>query len=236
MYPSNRAAGAPVVTVPPSYAVAARPRNFFQYDSQGMFGGSPVNVFPFFQDSTGFVDVGLGHKRFGLDTNMVGPGGALSRGYYFRVFCMSVYMTRRGTQALTAAAISDKQRMWDMGYVTFLMGSTPYLYAPLQKMPSRTGLTGPLSTTEPLLTAGDVQMGWPICTACYDLTVPGKIRKQTPEGVKEIRVPRIPIEFAETESYQVNITYPVLPNTPPIVGTVFMQVMLGGIMLQPLSG
>ena len=170
-----------------------------------------------------------------MDTNLVGNGGSVPRGHYLRVFGAQCYMTRRGTAALTAVAINDKRRMWDMAYFTLLLGSTPYLYAPLPKIVSGTGLTGPLATTE-VVTAGDVQMGWPVCTCYFDLTVPGKIRKQTPSGVKEIRVPRIPIEFAETESFTVNVTYPVLPNTPAVVGTVFMQITLVSIYLKPLAG
>ncbi len=145
-----------------------------------------------------------------------------------------MYITRRGAQLLTGAGLEDKRKLWDGAFWTLLLGSTPYLNAQLNRVPSGTGISGALATTE-VATAGDLTMGWPICTCYFDLTVPGKIRKQTPKGIKEVRVPRIPIEFAETESFAVNVTYPVRPVITTST-TLFLESSLVSIYLKPLAG
>ncbi len=225
---------APVLTVPQGGPIAARPRREGLYDTEAFVGAGTVSTFPFFQNTRSFAETSAGTKQQGLDTNLVGNGGSIPRGHYLRVFGAQGYLTRRGTAALTGAAIEEKRILWDTAYWRLLLGSTPYLDTPFHRMPSGTGLTGTLTTTQAATTAGDVQMGWPICTCYFDLTVPGKIRKQTPKGVREVRVPRIPIEFAETESFAVNVTYPTRPTT--ITGTIYIQVYLVSIYLKPLAG
>jgi hypothetical protein len=224
---------APVLTVPQGGPIAARPRREGLYDTEAFVGTGTVTVFPLFQNTRSFAETSAGTKTFGLDTNLVGNGGSIPRGHYLRVFGAQTFMTRRQVPALTASAITEKSKLWDMAYWTLLLGSTPYLYAPLNRIVSGQGLSGTLATTE-ALTVGDVQMGWQICTCYFDLTVPGKIRKQTQSGVKEIRVPRIPIEFAETENFGVNVSYPTRPTG--IAGTIYMQAYLVSIYLKPLAG
>ena len=225
---------APVLTVPQGGPIAARPRREGLYDTEAFVGAGTVATFPLFQNTRSFAETAAGTKQQGLDTNLVGNGGSIPRGHYLRVFGSQAYLTRRGTAALTGAAIEEKRILWDTAYWRLLLGSTPYLDTPLHRVPSGTGMTGTLATTQVATTAGDVQMGWPICTCYFDLTVPGKIRKQTPKGVREVRVPRIPIEFAETESFSVNVTYPTRPVG--IGGTIFIQVYLVSIYLKPLAG
>ena len=224
---------APVLTVPQGGPIAARPRREYLYDSEAFVGAGTVTVFPLFQNTRSFAEVSAGTKQQGLDTNLVGNGGSIPRGHYLRVFGTQMYMTRRQTAALTASAITEKSKLWDMAYWTLLLGSTPYLNTQLNRVPSGTGLAGSLATTE-AVTAGDVTMGWPICTCYFDLTVPGKVRKQTAKGVKEIRVPRIPIEFAETESFAVNVTYPTRPTA--VAGTIYLESTLVSSYLKPLAG
>ena len=225
---------APVITVPQGGPIAARPRRENLYDSEAFTQAGALTTLPFFQNTRAFAEAAAGNKVANLDTNLIGNGGSIPRGHYLRVFGAQVYLTRRGTAALTAAAIDDKRKLFDSSFFQVLLGSTPYLNASTFKVPSGTGLSGPVSTTENGLTSGDVQMGWPVCTCYFDLTVPGKIRKQTPQGVKEMRVPRIPIEFAETESFGVNVTYPTRPTITS--GTIFMTVNLVSIYLKPLAG
>jgi hypothetical protein len=225
---------APVITVPQGGPIAARPRRENLYDSEAFTQAGSVTVFPLFQNTRAFADTGAGNKVANLDTNLIGNGGSIPRGHYLRVFGMQMYLTRRGTQVLTSAAIDDKRKLFDAAYTTVLLGSTPYLNAQTNRVPSGQGLNGPLSSMENNLTAGDVQMGWPVCTCYFDLTVPGKIRKQTPKGVKEMRVPRIPIEFAETESFGINVSYSTRPTITS--GTIYMTLNLISIYLKPLAG
>ncbi len=225
---------APVLTVPQGGPIAARPRREGLYDTEAFVGTGTVTTLPFYQNTRSFADPAAGTKQQGLDTNLVGNGGSIPRGHYLRVFGVQAYMTRRGTSLLTAAAIDNKRVLWDTSYWVLLLGSTPYMDVPFHRIPSGTGLTGPVSTTEAATTAGDVQMGWPICTCYHDLTVPGKIRKKDKSGaVKEIRVPRIPLEFAETESFAVNVIFPVRPT---ITGTLYIVMNLVAIYLKPLAG
>jgi hypothetical protein len=224
---------APVLTVPQGGPIAARPRRENLYDSEAFTAAGTVTTFSFFQNTRTFSEAAAGAKQFGLDTNLIGNGGSIPRGHYLRVFGSQLYMSRRGTTVLTATALENKRQLFDASFWQLLLGSTPYLFTPTWQVPAGTGISGPVSTTEVGITAGDVQMGWQVCTCYKDLTVPGKIRKQTPSGVKEMRVPRIPIEFAETESFTVNITYPVRPS---ITGTLFMTCLLVAIYLKPLSG
>jgi hypothetical protein len=224
---------APVLTVPQGGPIAARPRREYLYDSEAFVGAGTVTVFPFFQNTRSFADTSAGTKTQNLDTNLVGNGGSIPRGHYLRVFGTQMFITRRQTAALVPAAITEKNQLWDMAYWTLFLGSTPYLNTQLNRVPSGTGMAGTLATSEVAL-AGDVTMGWPICTCYFDLTVPGKIRKQTAKGVKEIRVPRIPIEFAETENFSVQVTYPTRPT--PIAGTLFLESTLVAIYLKPLAG
>lgn len=225
---------APVLTVPQGGPIAARPRREGLYDTEAFVAAGTVTTLPFFQNTRTFADVSAGTKQSGLDTNLVGNGGSIPRGHYLRVFGVQCYMSRRGTQVLTAAALDNKRVLWDTAYWRLLLGSTPYMDVPFHRIPSGTGISGPVSTTEAGLTAGDVQMGWPICTCYHDLTVPGKVRKKDPKTgqQREIRVPRIPLEFAETESFAVNVIYPVRPT---ITGTLFLTMNLVSIYLKPLA-
>ena len=227
---------APILTVPQGGAIAARPRREGLYDTEAFVAAGTVVQFPFFQNTRSFAESSAGNKQPGLDTNLVGNGGSIPRGHYLRVFGANLYLSRRTADTLglanPASAFDDKRKLGDASFFTLLLGSTPYLNTPTWKIPAGTGLQGPISTTQ-VTTVGDVQYGWPVCTCYYDLTVPGKIRKQTAQGVKEIRVPRIPIEFAETESFTATITYPI---RPVITGTIFMTVYLVSIYLKPLSG
>jgi len=223
---------APVLTVPQGGPIAARPRREGLYDTEAFTAAGVVQTFPLFQNTRTFAEAAAGTKRQGLDTNLVGNGGSIPRGHYLRVFGAQMYITRRQVAALLAAAIGEKISLWDMGFWRLLLGSTPYLDTPMHRVCSGTGMSGTLASTE-ALTVGDVQMGWPVCTSYFDLTVPGKIRKQTPRGIKEIKVPRIPIEFAETESFSVEVTYPARPVT---AGTLFLQCYLVAIYLKPLAG
>src|SRR5579885_464684 len=226
---------APVLTVPQGGPIAARPRREGLYDTEAFVGAGTVTQFPFFQNTRQFAETSAGTKQQGLDTNLVGNGGSIPRGHYLRVFGAQTYVSRRTAAVLTSGNVTDKKKIWEMSYWTLLLGSTPYLNTQTVRVMSGTGLSGTLAgVQDPAITAGDVTMGWPICTCYYDLTVPGKIRKQTPKGMKEIRVPRIPIEFAETESFQVNITYPVRPTG--VTGTLYMTCYLVSIYLKPLAG
>jgi hypothetical protein len=226
---------APVLTVPQGGPIAARPRRESLYDTEAFTGAGSVTTFPFFQNTRSFAESAAGAKIAGLDTNLVGAGGSVPRGHYLRVFGCQGYVTRRGSAsgAFDASAFGDKVRLWDMAFWRFLFGSTPYMDVPFNRIVSGTGLSGSLATGE-ALTVGDMQMGLPVCTCYYDLTVPGKIRKQTPQGVQEIRVPRIPIEFAETESFTANVSYPTRPSLA-FGGTVFLQVRLVSVYLKPLA-
>ena len=223
---------APVLTVPQGGPIAARPRREGLYDTEAFVGAGTVSTFPLFQNTRSFAETAAGTKQQGLDTNLVGNGGSIPRGHYLRVFGANLYQTRRAAIVNTAAGYDNKRALAESSYWRLLLGSTPYLDTPTQQVPAGTGLSGPLSTTE-AGTFGDVQMGWPICTCYRDLTVPGKIRKQTPQGVREVRVPRIPIEFAETESFSVNVIFPIRPT---ITGTIFMTCYLVSIYLKPLAG
>lgn len=54
-------------------------------------------------------------------------------------------------------------------------------------------------------------------------------------SVREVRVPRAPVEFAETESFAVNLTF---PQRPPLAATAFgwlIEMNLVGIWLKPLA-
>ncbi len=226
---------APVLTVPTGGPIACRPRREGLYDSEAFVAAGSVTTFSLFQNTRTFQDSAASpsNKTFGLDTNLIGNGGSIPRGHYLRVFGAQLYVSRRTTQLLTAAGLDNKRQIFDGSYWQLLLGSTPYLFTPTWQVPAGTGISGPVSTTEASLTAGDVQMGWQVCTCYKDLTVPGKIRKQTPTGTKEMRVPRIPIEFAETESFTVNITFPVRPT---ITGTLYMTCYLVAIYLKQLAG
>jgi len=223
---------APVLTVPQGGPIAARPRREHLYDSEAFTAAGTVTVFPFFQNTRAFAEVAAGTKVQGLDTNLIGNGGSIPRGHYLRVFGVQCYISFRQLNMNAASFIEDKVRLWDTAFFTLLLGSTPYLNAQLNRIVSGSGLSGTLGTSA-AVTIGDVQMGWPICTCYYDLSVPGKIRKQTPRGVKEIRVPRIPIEFAETESFTVNVTY---PTRPTVTNNSFLRITLVSIYLKPLAG
>ena len=220
---------APVMTVPPGYPIAARPRREDVYDTALAGQGTLV----FFQGAP-FAGGSPPPKFPGLDTNFI--GASLPRGHYLRVFGAQAYITRRQTAVLTGASVNLKMQLWDMAFFRLLMGSTPYLDAPLWRVPSGTGMTGALATGEVVpVTAGACmqQMGMPICTCYLDLTVPGKIRKQTPRGVQTVSVSRIPIEFSETESFAVNVVY---PTVPAIVGAIpRIQIVLKSIWLKPLA-
>jgi hypothetical protein len=232
---------APVLTVPQGGPIAARPRREGLYDTEAFLQAGTVNAFPFFQNTRTFAEVTAGNKTTGLDTNLVGNGGSIPRGHYLRVFGANMYWSYRGaaTMAGNGARFDDKRKICESSFWRLLLGSTPYLDTPTPQVPAGTGVFGPLATGEAATSVGDVQFGWPICTCYRDLTVPGKIRKQTPQGVKEIRVPRIPIEFAETESFTVVVSVPgsVAVRAAQVAGTtVFMTCYLVSIYLKPLAG
>jgi hypothetical protein len=225
---------APVLTVPQGGPIAARPRREGLYDTEAFVQSGAVTQFPFFQNTRQFADTLAGTKQQGLDTNLVGNGGSIPRGHYLRVFGAQLVQSTRNTAQTTAAQYDDIRKLADSSYWTLLLGSTPYLNTPTPQVPAGTGLQGPLASGE-VLTIGGVQMGFPICTCYRDLTVPGKIRKQTPQGMKEIRVPRIPIEFAETESFTVTVTFPTRPSITA-GNTIYMTCNLVSIYLKPLAG
>jgi len=234
---------APVLTVPQGGPIAARPRRENYYDTETFCQGGTTNLYAFFQNVRAFAEgpSGGGNKTQGLDTNQLGTGGSIPRGHYLRVFGANMYYSYRGatTMAGNGARFDDKRKIIDTSSWQLLLGSTPYLTAPTSDVPGGTGIYGPLATNEAAVSVGDVQMGFPICTCYRDLTVPGKIRKQTPQGVKEIRVPRIPIEFAETESFTVQISFPTAAaiRANMVVGTcIFMTCTLVSIYLKPLAG
>ena len=227
---------APVLTVPQGGPIAARPRRENLYDTEAFVAApSVLTVLPFFQNTRAFADPLAGTKTQNLDTNLVGNGGSIPRGHYLRVFGAQMYESRRNTPPTTAAGFDDFRKLPESSFWTLLLGSTPYLNAQTQQIPAGTGLNGPIATGLPATTVGAVQIGWPICTCYRDLTVPGKIRKQTPQGVREIRVPRIPIEFAETESFAVNVTFPIRPVIE-VGSTIFWTCTLVSIYLKPLAG
>jgi hypothetical protein len=221
---------APILQVPVGGPVAARPRREGLYDHEQFVQSGTTLTYPFFQNTRSFVDGGA-VKTAGLDTNMLGSGGSIPRGHYLRVFGIQLYITRRGTARLTAAGNDDKRKILDAGWWRFSLGTTPYLDAPVYKIPAGCGIFGPLSTTESGLTAGDVQNGWPVPSNFFDLTVPGTVRV----GGREVRVPRIPINLAETENFAVSINFPTRP-TITTSDTLTLGMYLVSIYLKPLSG
>ncbi len=225
---------APVLVSPQRNRVAARPRCEALYDTEAFTSAGTTTTFQLFQDSHHFQEfTSLFKTKTYLDTNQVGPGGSLPEGHYFRWFSFCSSLTYRVASITSAQSIDNKRMLWDSAFVQLMLGSTPYATIPFYRVTGGPGLIGPLSTGEPGITVGDIQMGWPDCCCCYDVTVPGTVRKNTPQGVKDIRCPRVPIEFAETESFGINIVFP----TRPVIFTtpIFMTIRMNGVFLKPLA-
>src|SRR4051812_45965574 len=163
---------APVLTIPQGGPIAARPRREGLYDCEAFVSSGSVTTLPFFQNTRSFAETSAGTKQSGLDTNLVGNGGAnpqgphpprlrppdytnlvgnggsIPKGHYLRVFGAQIYMTRRGTATLTASAVDDKRKILDASYFRLLLGSTPYLDTPTHHVPAGSGISGPLATVE----------------------------------------------------------------------------------------
>jgi hypothetical protein len=220
---------APVLVVPPSYPIAARPRAGGLFDTEVFAPASSISSYFYFQSTWSFLEPGFGRKTL-LDTNFPGVGGSLPRGYYFRWFGLQSYLSQRQNQPTTAAEYDDVRKLASSSYTQIMLGATPYMT--IQGIvDSGTGLTGPLTSGEPL-TIGSVQLGWP-SAACYaDFTVPALIRRQTSRGVEVVRVPRVPIELAETESFAVNLTF---PERPGVTNPIWITLRMRGVTLKPLA-
>ena len=220
---------APVLSVPPSYPIAARPRRSSFYDTEVFTAASTISFYSFFQSATTFLQPGFGHKT-PLDTNYPGPGGSLPRGYYFRWFGLQSYLSQRQIPTTTAAEYDAIRAIVNCSYAQVMLGQTPYMTLP--GVPEAgTGLMGPLASGEPV-TIGGIQQGWPTPQNYVDLAVPGTIQKHTPRGVVTVRVPRVPIELAETESFGVNV---VFPTRPSVTNPVYITLSMIGIKLKPLT-
>lgn len=233
---------APLALVPQTGRILSRPRREGLYDTENFLAASTtVTDYRFFESTRQFTDDSAGNKVAELDTNLVGSGGAVTKGHYLRVFGVNLYLTRRGTALLTGAGIDDKRKIVDASWWQLKLGSTPYLTVPTHRIPAGAGICGPISTTENAVTVGDVQQG---CTAgaFYDLTTPGKRkvkkRVRTPQGAVERTTekfdPRIPLEFGEVENFTIHLKF----NTRPTIttaSTVSMIMYLNSIFLKPLS-
>lgn len=293
--------GAPVTVVPLAGLIAARPRREDLFDRELMFPlilGGTAHTLWFFQNTTQYTDTdlaGIVAKPAG-STNLVGNGGSLPRGNYFRCFGLKSYVSSGPNTVLTSAVLDDVRKIVDTGWVQFLFGATPYMDIPFHRVPFGTGLTGPVSTAQVATTFGAYSQGVPINTCYFDLTVPTVVRqKHEPKkvcirgrdgkplnvqvaggaptkaalekavaalapsaseadkakvaveasariaeaikaaSVREVRVPRAPIELAETESFAVALNF---PQRPPLATTGFgweIGMNLVGIWLKPLS-
>lgn len=227
---------ATVVRVPQGGAVAARPRRENYFDAENRLGANSVLTLPFFNDARTMTDGGAA-KVQGLHTNQLGQGGQVPRGHFLRVFGLQSYYTF-GDNAITSnARLEAKRRVVDTAWFEFNLGSTPFLKNPLHRVPAGTGFCGPMATTENNVTIGDVQVGWPVATNYYDLTVPGKVKVAMPDGtIREQRMPRIPLEFAETESFTVDIKWNTSPTGLASGTTLILMLSMVSIYLKPLAG
>ena len=236
--------GAPVTLVPQGGRILSRPRREGLYDQEPFLAASTtITEYNFFNNTRTTSDSSGTAKVAELDTNLIGAGGSVTRGYYVRIFGVCLYLTRRGTARLTAAGMDDKRKIVDASWVVLKLGSTPYMFIPTHRIPAGANLAGLLSTTENNTTAGDVQNSVPM-QPFLDLTTPGKrkIRKKVklPNGqiaVKEVEKfdPRIPLEFGETE----NFTFALKFSTRPTIttsDTINMVMYLPSIFLKPLAG
>lgn len=233
---------APVTVVPQGGRILSRPRREGMYDTEQFRAASTtVTEYIFLNSTRQFTDSNAGNKVSELDTNIVGAGGGVTRGYYVRIFGACLYLTRRGTALLTAAGCDDKRKIVDASWCVLKLGQTPYMFIPTHRVPAGARMSGQISTTENNLTAGDVQQEVP-GASFLDLTTPGKrkIRKKVKladgkVGVQEVEKfdPRIPLEFGETE----NFTWSLKFNTRPTITTsdiVNMVLYLPSIFLKPL--
>lgn len=150
---------APVVSVPQGGQVLSRPRKEGLFDSEKILAASTTQtLYTFFLSTRTFSDSNAsGTKIFQYDTNLIGNGGSIPRGHYLRVFGVQLYLTRRDVQNLTAQALDDKRKIIDSSTWRLLLGSTPYMDVPTNKIPSGTGMTGAVATTENNLTIGEWQ-------------------------------------------------------------------------------
>ncbi len=223
--------GAPVITVPQAQPIAARPRCEALYDTELYRGFSAVTLYPFFSNNQNFIDPSGASNKSLLDTNML-ESGQLPRGHYFRWFGLQSYLSLRSFIPMTAAAIEGKRQLMDSAFASILLGPTPYLYVPFTQVHAGTGLNGPLSTGQAGLTVGDTQIGWGLCCCGKDMTVPAQGKKPTPQGVKLVRVPRVPIEFAETENFVINLN---VPQKAALPANIFVTLNMLGVYLKPLA-
>src|SRR5579885_2355974 len=143
---------APVLVVPPSYPMAARPRAGGLFDTEVFAPVSTISSYTYFQSTTFFYEPGFGRKTL-LDSNFPGVGGSLPRGYYFRWFGLQSYMSQRQDQPTTADEYDDVRKLASTSYTQIMLGATPYMT--IQGIvDSGTGLTGPLASGEHLTIGG----------------------------------------------------------------------------------
>jgi len=291
---------APVLTVPQGGPIASRPRRENLFDTERFFRaaiGGVARRLSFFANTQTNSDIdaaGAFAKPPG-STNMVGPGGSLPRGHYLRVFGVNAYITRRqvgGTGTITMSSFPDVQRLWDMGYISIMLGATSYLDTQFVRLCSGTGIQGPVSVGQVATSFFNQQMGSGNCASYFDLSIPTKVRQQvkvtkvcigavggkpvivpvsggapTQEGMakaiaafakgggdkakvsvevaarvaqairaasfRDVSVPRMPIEFSETENFSVDLTYP----TRPVINNDSYDIIMNlvSIYLKPLS-
>lgn len=236
--------GAPLALVPQQGRILSRPRREGLFDTEPFLAASTtITDYKFFESTRTPSDASAAAKVSELDTNLIGNGGAVTKGHYLRVFGVNLYLTRRGTARLTSAGMDDKRKIVDASWWTLQLGSTPYMVVPTHRIPAGSCQIGTITTTENALTAGDVQQGSPHGSPYLDLTTPGKrqIRKKVrlPNGqVVERKVekfdPRIPLEFGETENFTCHIKFSTRP-TITSGDTIYMVMFLNSVFLKPLA-
>jgi len=216
--------------IPITGTVASRPRKESLYDSEGHNNAVAITNLTLFRNAANFATVGLTEvKTFGRDTNLTGAGGSLPKAHHFYLFGLRAKVRALNVNLGTAAnqvTFEEVHRIRELGTLIFNFGTTPYITAPYDEIPS--GVGAQFVTGAPAVAADRVFMplsnGVPLRSNYYDVTVfnPGT-QKPAPQEISEI----------EQFSVQLNFNAVALPS--PTV-ELYHQVILVGVYLKGITG
>ncbi len=211
-----------VSNLPTAGQIATRPRKEGVYDTEGYNGAaaSPATL-SLFIDARSFADTGLDAgttKTLGLHTNLTGRGGQLPRGYHFYWYGIRgkvSYGVANLTTAANAVVLDEHRRMRDNSHIEFKFGTTPYIFAPFDEVPSGVGF-GSVSTTHSATTVWPNSWGVPHRSNQYDVAVGQR-----------------PQELIEIEAFQVDFNRN--EALTPTIDT-YIQIYLTGVLLKGITG
>ena len=215
--------GVPILTIPESGPILARPRKEGVYDTEGWSSSGAVAAkISIFRDSTRFVEANLDlTKRNPRDTNMDQQIG-LAGGQHLHWYYTKNKIRPLGHNLFNAnyiTVLDEIRRIRESNWFTFYFGGSgkgQLFTVQLWQVPEGSGTPRPFTTNN--------------ATTCID----GSQAELDRANVYDVTMNGVPVEIVQEETFSVDIENNGVSVTPTV--DLYDTVILGGYFLRGIQG